>query len=129
MAVLLMAAARRGSMHNAIAKMLCLHIPSLHPPTFTELELEVPAVVQIAALMGVGLLYQDSAHRSRAGSTNQRRCPPPQPLSLSPSHSLTLTLPFPLLPSSPLPLTLSPSPSPPHPLPFPIALLPYLGDA
>ena len=42
MAVLLgMAAARRGSMHNAIAKMLCLHIPSLHPPTFTELELEV----------------------------------------------------------------------------------------
>ena len=45
-------------MHNAIAKMLCLHIPSLHPPTFTELELEVPAVVQIAALLGVGLLYQ-----------------------------------------------------------------------
>ena len=64
MAVLLgMAAARLGSMHNAIAKMLCLHIPSLHPPTFTELELEVPAVVQIAALMGVGLLYQGSAHR------------------------------------------------------------------
>ena len=64
MAVLLgMAAARRGSMHNAIAKMLCLHIPSLHPPTFTELELEVPAVVQIAALLGVGLLYQGSAHR------------------------------------------------------------------
>lgn len=38
--------------------MLCLHIPSLHPATFMELELEVPAVVQIAALMGVGLLYQ-----------------------------------------------------------------------
>ena len=43
--------------------MLCLHIPSLHPATFMELELEVPAVVQIAALMGVGLLYQGSAHR------------------------------------------------------------------
>lgn len=91
MAVLLgMAAARRGTMHAAIAKMLCLHvcmvdkswarpapqgsnsvssplrhrhIPALHPPTFTELELEVPAVVQTAALLGVGLLYQGSAHR------------------------------------------------------------------
>ena len=38
MAVLLgMAAARRGSMHNAIAKMLCLHIPSLHPPTIADI--------------------------------------------------------------------------------------------
>jgi anaphase-promoting complex subunit 1 len=100
MAVLLgMAAARRGSMHAPIAKMLCLHIPALHPPTFTELELEVPwlglglglglgsgsgsglglglaanpnpnpdpnqvpAVVQTAALLGVGMLYQGSAHR------------------------------------------------------------------
>ena len=64
MAVLLgAAAARRGTMHAAIAKMLCLHIPALHPPTFTELELEVPAVVQTAALLGVGLLYQGSAHR------------------------------------------------------------------
>ncbi|KAL1503732.1 hypothetical protein AB1Y20_012203 [Prymnesium parvum] len=64
MAVLIgMAAARRGTMHNAVAKMLCLHIPSLHPATFMELELEVPAVVQIAALMGIGLLYQGSAHR------------------------------------------------------------------
>ena len=41
MAVLLgTSATRRGSMHPAIAKMLCLHIPALHPPTFTELELE-----------------------------------------------------------------------------------------
>ena len=64
MAVLLgMAAARRGSMHAPIAKMLCLHIPALHPPTFTELELEVPAVVQTAALLGIGMLYQGSAHR------------------------------------------------------------------
>ena len=31
--------------------------------TFTELELEVPAVVQTAALLGVGMLYQGSAHR------------------------------------------------------------------
>lgn len=58
-----MAAARRGTMHSAIAKMLCLHIPALHPPSFTELELEVPALVQIAALLGVGLLYQASGQR------------------------------------------------------------------
>jgi anaphase-promoting complex subunit 1 len=58
-----MSAARRGSMHPAIAKMLCLHIPALHPPSFTELELEVQAIVQIAALLGIGLLYQVHHHR------------------------------------------------------------------
>merc|ERR1719424_355042 len=58
-----MAAGKRGSEDPAIAKMLCLHIPALHPPTFTELELEVPAVVQTAALLGIGMLYQGSAHR------------------------------------------------------------------
>ena len=57
MAVLLgMAAARRGSMHAPIAKMLCLHIPALHPPTFTELELEVPWLGQGLGLgLGLGL--------------------------------------------------------------------------
>mmetsp|Transcript_19961 Transcript_19961/g.60589 ORF Transcript_19961/g.60589 Transcript_19961/m.60589 type:complete len:308 (-) Transcript_19961:228-1151(-) len=55
-----MAAARRGSAHPALAQMLCLHIPALHPPSFTELELEVPALVQISALLSVGLLYQAS---------------------------------------------------------------------
>ena len=52
MAVLLgMAAARRGSMHNAIAKMLCLHIPSLHPPTFTELGQPLQTVYACVALL------------------------------------------------------------------------------
>ena len=53
-------------MHHAIAKMLCLHIPALHPTSFTELELEVPALVQIAALLGVGLLYQETCQACHA---------------------------------------------------------------
>jgi len=57
------AAARRRTMHAPTAKVLALHIPALHPPSFTELELEVPPIVQVAALVGVGLLYEGSAHR------------------------------------------------------------------
>ncbi|BBN07484.1 anaphase-promoting complex subunit 1 [Marchantia polymorpha subsp. ruderalis] len=56
-----MAAARRGTMDPAISKMLYLHIPARHPPSFPELEL--PTLMQSAALMAVGLLYQGSAHR------------------------------------------------------------------
>jgi anaphase-promoting complex subunit 1 len=41
--------------------MLYLHIPARHPPSFPELEL--PTLMQSAALMAVGLLYQGSAHR------------------------------------------------------------------
>ncbi|KAL2629518.1 hypothetical protein R1flu_014204 [Riccia fluitans] len=56
-----MAAARRGTMDPATSKMLYLHIPARHPPSFPELEL--PTLMQSAALMAVGLLYQGSAHR------------------------------------------------------------------
>ncbi|KAK3244197.1 hypothetical protein CYMTET_46182, partial [Cymbomonas tetramitiformis] len=52
---------RRGTMDATVSKMLFLHIPTRHPPSFPELEL--PAAVQTAALLGVGLLYQGSAHR------------------------------------------------------------------
>ena len=41
--------------------MLCLHIPSLLPPPFTEMD--VSSVAQIAAVAGVGMLYLGSAHR------------------------------------------------------------------
>ena len=41
--------------------MLCLHVPALLPPGFAEIEL--PSLVQTAALLGIGLLYQGSAHR------------------------------------------------------------------
>ena len=43
-------------MDPAINKMLCLHIPSLLPPPFAEMD--VPAIAQTAAILGVGLLYQ-----------------------------------------------------------------------
>ncbi|KAH7290973.1 hypothetical protein KP509_30G071400 [Ceratopteris richardii] len=56
-----MAAAYRGTMDSAISKILYLHIPARHPPSFPELEL--PTLMQSAALMAVGLLYQGSAHR------------------------------------------------------------------
>jgi anaphase-promoting complex subunit 1 len=56
-----MAAAHHGTLNPVISKMLYLHIPARHPPSFPELEL--PPLVQSAALMAVGLLYQGSAHR------------------------------------------------------------------
>lgn len=51
-----MAAAHRGSMDSTTNRMLFLHLPSRHPDTFPELELS--PLVQAAALLGVGLLYQ-----------------------------------------------------------------------
>lgn len=56
-----MAAAHKGTMDPAISKILYLHIPARHPPSFPELEL--PTLMQSAALMAVGMLYQGSAHR------------------------------------------------------------------
>jgi hypothetical protein len=56
-----MAASQRGTMHVDIAKLLAIHIPSLHASTSTDLE--VPASLQTAALIGVGLLYQATCHR------------------------------------------------------------------
>jgi anaphase-promoting complex subunit 1 len=56
-----MAVTKRGTMDAGIAKLLSVHIPSLHPPSSTDLE--VPANVQTAALLGIGLLYEGSAHR------------------------------------------------------------------
>lgn len=81
MALLLgMASAERGTMNNVraaassprlscdahvpyqvVSKMLCLHIPALLPAGFAEME--IPIVMQSAALLGVGLLYQGTAHR------------------------------------------------------------------
>ncbi|KAG0481181.1 hypothetical protein HPP92_012039 [Vanilla planifolia] len=55
-----LAASYRGTMDPAISKILLVHVPSRHPSTFPELEL--PTVLQSAALMGIGLLYEGSAH-------------------------------------------------------------------
>ena len=56
-----MGAARRGTMDAAVSKMLFLHIPARHPHSYPDLELS--PLVQAAALVGAGLLYQGSAHR------------------------------------------------------------------
>ncbi|KAK9819157.1 hypothetical protein WJX81_007920 [Elliptochloris bilobata] len=56
-----MAAAKRATLDATISKMLFLHIPTRHPATYPELELS--PLVQAAALLGVGLLYQGSCHR------------------------------------------------------------------
>jgi anaphase-promoting complex subunit 1 len=56
-----MAANKRGSCDPAASKMLCLHIPSLLPSSFTGIDVASPA--QAAAIAGIGLLYQGSSNR------------------------------------------------------------------
>ncbi|KAL6865049.1 hypothetical protein ACP4OV_016200 [Aristida adscensionis] len=55
-----LAASHRGTMDPAISKMLYFHVPSRHPSSTPELEL--PSLLQSAAVMGIGLLYEGSAH-------------------------------------------------------------------
>lgn len=54
-------AAHRGTMDTATTKLLSIHIEALLPAT--ALELDISQNVQIAAIMGIGLLYQGSAKR------------------------------------------------------------------
>ncbi|XP_027331009.1 anaphase-promoting complex subunit 1 isoform X2 [Abrus precatorius] len=55
-----LAASYRGTMQPAISKILYVHIPVRHPSSYPELE--VPTLLQSAALMSVGILYEGSAH-------------------------------------------------------------------
>ncbi|KAA3482027.1 anaphase-promoting complex subunit 1 isoform X1 [Gossypium australe] len=55
-----LAASYRGTMQPSISKCLYVHIPYRHPSSFPELEL--PTLLQTAALMSVGLLFEGSAH-------------------------------------------------------------------
>jgi len=48
-------------MDVATTKLLSIHISALLPPTSTELD--VPHIVKVAAIMGIGLVYQGTAHR------------------------------------------------------------------
>ena len=48
-------------MDLATTKMLSIHVDALLPPTSAELD--VPASVMSAALVGIGLVYQGTAHR------------------------------------------------------------------
>ena len=60
-----LAAAKRGSMDLFVVKILSIHVEALLPPTSTELD--VPPVAQVAAVLGIGLLYQASGQRHIAG--------------------------------------------------------------
>ncbi|MED6170431.1 hypothetical protein PIB30_030855 [Stylosanthes scabra] len=55
-----LAASYRGTMQPAISKCLYIHIPGRHPSSYPELE--VPTLLQSAALMSLGILYEGSAH-------------------------------------------------------------------
>ncbi|KAK9168101.1 hypothetical protein Syun_000241 [Stephania yunnanensis] len=55
-----LAASYRGTMHPVISNSLYFHIPSRHPSSFPEMEF--PTVLQSAALMATGILYEGSAH-------------------------------------------------------------------
>ena len=56
-----LAAAKRGSMDAGVSKILSIHVPALLPSSSTEVD--VSHHVQTAAVMGLGLLYQGTAHR------------------------------------------------------------------
>ena len=51
-------------MDLATTKTLSVHVPALLPPTSTELN--IPHNVQVAAVLGVGLVYQATAHSHMA---------------------------------------------------------------
>uniref|UniRef100_A0A2P2JSX6 Anaphase-promoting complex subunit 1 n=4 Tax=Rhizophora mucronata TaxID=61149 RepID=A0A2P2JSX6_RHIMU len=55
-----LAASYRGTMQPAISKSLYFHIPARHSSSYPELEL--PTLLQSAALVSVGLLYEGSVH-------------------------------------------------------------------
>ena len=48
-------------MDMTTTKLLSIHVAALLPPTSTELD--VPHNVEVAAILGVGLVYQGTAHR------------------------------------------------------------------
>uniref|UniRef100_A0A4W6EW10 Anaphase-promoting complex subunit 1 n=1 Tax=Lates calcarifer TaxID=8187 RepID=A0A4W6EW10_LATCA len=56
--------AKLGTMDMSITRLLSIHIPALLPPTSTELD--VPHNVQVAAVIGIGLVYQGTGHRHNA---------------------------------------------------------------
>lgn len=56
-----LASNQRGSCDPSVSKMLCLHVPSLLPPSFLPMDLASP--VQASAVAAIGLLYLGSSHR------------------------------------------------------------------
>ncbi|KYM96372.1 PREDICTED: anaphase-promoting complex subunit 1 [Cyphomyrmex costatus] len=72
-----LSATHRGTMNVSMTKLLSLHVETLLPPT--SIELNVQQNVQVAALMGVGLVYQGTAHRHISHSLLSEIGRPPGP--------------------------------------------------
>ncbi|XP_030380933.1 anaphase-promoting complex subunit 1 [Scaptodrosophila lebanonensis] len=70
-------AAHRGTTDTKITKLLSVHLEALLPAT--AMELDIPQSTQVAALMGIGLLYQGSAKRHIAEVLLQEIGRPPGP--------------------------------------------------
>ncbi|XP_030754835.1 anaphase-promoting complex subunit 1 [Sitophilus oryzae] len=56
-----LAAAFRGTRNQSLTKILAIHVEALLPPT--SMEFDVSQNIQVAGLLGIGLVYQGSAHR------------------------------------------------------------------
>lgn len=72
-----MAASHRGTMDTKITRMLSIHVEALLPPT--AIELDVSHNVQVASLLGIGMLYQKSCKRHIAEALLQEINRPPGP--------------------------------------------------
>ncbi|XP_058810351.1 anaphase-promoting complex subunit 1 isoform X4 [Phymastichus coffea] len=72
-----LSATYRSSMDVSMTKLLSLHVETLLPPT--SIELNVQQNVQVAALMGVGLVYQKTSHRHIAYALLSEIGRPPGP--------------------------------------------------
>ncbi|GAB0094323.1 Anaphase-promoting complex subunit 1 [Sergentomyia squamirostris] len=70
-------AAHRKTMNMTITKLLSVHIEALLPPT--ALELDIQQNIQVATLMGVGLVYEGTAKRHMAEILLQEIGRPPGP--------------------------------------------------
>ncbi|KAB7494829.1 Anaphase-promoting complex subunit 1 [Armadillidium nasatum] len=57
-------ATMRGTMDIQTTKVLSIHLECLLPPTSTDLP--IPHTAQVAAILGVGLVYADTGHRHMA---------------------------------------------------------------
>ncbi|ESO93615.1 hypothetical protein LOTGIDRAFT_232653 [Lottia gigantea] len=58
--ILGLSAAKRGTMDLGVTRMLSIHLTALLPPTSTDLN--IPHDVQVAGILGVGLVYQGTGN-------------------------------------------------------------------
>lgn len=56
-----LAAAKRGTMDINVEKMLSIHAEAFLPPS--SIEMDIAPIVEVAAVLGIGLLYQGSVQR------------------------------------------------------------------